>query len=45
MGRMEVPRLGVGAVAGPTLAPQQLGILGASPTYTTAHSNARSLTH
>ena len=36
----------IGAVAArPTPEPQQLGIRAVSATYTTAHGNARSLTH
>ena len=45
---MEVPRLG-GSIRScscrPMLQPQQHGIPATSVTYTTAHSNARSLTH
>ena len=40
---MEVPRLGVELEPKPE--PQQRGIRAASATYTTAHSNAESLTH
>ena len=45
--RMEVPRLGVeaGLQHRPTPQPQQCGIQAAPVTYTTAHGNARSLTH
>ena len=38
---MEVPRLGVKL----ELQPQQRGMQAASAAYTTAHGNARSLTH
>ena len=44
---MEVPRLGVSwsCSCQPRPEPQQLGIQASSATYTTAHGNARSLTH
>ena len=44
---MEISRLGVQSELSywPTAQPQQHQIQGASVTYTTAHSNARSLTH
>ena len=44
---MEVPRLGSKSELQlrPAVQPQQHGIQAKSVTYTTAHSNARSLTH
>ena len=48
MQHMEVPRLGVELELQPLAyirEPQQLGIQASSTTYTTAHSNAGSLTH
>ena len=44
---MEVPRLGVEAELScqPTPQPQPFQIQATSATYTTAHSNTRSLTH